>query len=98
MTPPPASLSLQLPDLKSRLTNGLVLKVEELSDLDKVSTLIKIANKRGFALPESVARYLINHSERGMHNLMAAMDKLDKASLMAHRKLTIPFVKEVLNF
>ncbi|HBO37986.1 MAG TPA: DnaA regulatory inactivator Hda, partial [Pasteurellaceae bacterium] len=33
---------------------------------------------------------------RDMHTLFDALERLDQASLQAKRKLTIPFVKEIL--
>ena len=32
-----------------------------------------------------------------MHSLFSTLDKLDRASLVAKKKLTIPFVKDLLD-
>jgi len=93
---PPAQMPLALADLRSRLSWGLVLQLNELGDNDKISTLKSRANKRGFELPTSVAQFLLNRCSRNMHDLQDLLDSLDKASLMAQRKITIPFVKHTL--
>lgn len=94
---PPAQSELHLPDLRSRLAWGLVLHVHELHDEEKITTLKIHALKRGFDLPESVAHFLINRCSRNMHDLHQLLNRLDDASLAAHRKITIPFVKDILN-
>lgn len=93
----PHWLTLQLPDLKSRLAWGLVFYLHELDDESKIHILIDQAQKRGFNLPQHVGQFILNHYGRQMHELHALMEKLDQASLTAQRKITIPFVKEILN-
>lgn len=93
---PLASLELILPDLQSRLSTALIVELQELSDEFKISALEAHARSRGFALPSSVSEFLIKRTTRGMHELYHLLDRLDKASLAAQRKITIPFVKEIL--
>lgn len=93
---PPAKNPLDLADLRSRLAWGLVLQLEELSDQDKINTLTLHAYKRGFELPTSVGQFLISRCSRNMHDLHRLLDRLDEASLIAQRKITIPFVKDIL--
>lgn len=92
----PQLLPLQLPDLVSRLSWGLVYQMHRLSDEEKVAALITRAQARGLVLTEVVGQYLLRHGPRDMSALFASLDKLDKASLAAQRKLTVPFVKQVL--
>jgi len=93
---PPMHSPIQLPDLRSRLMWGLVLQLNELHDEDKINTLQWHAKKRGFELQKSVCQYLINRCARNMHDLHALLNRLDEASLVLQRKITIPFVKDVL--
>ena len=93
---PPTHTLLQLPDLRSRLSWGLVLQLNELPEHDKVRSLILQAKKRGFELPVSVIQFLLNRSARNMHDLHDLLNRLDEASLAAQRKITIPFVKHIL--
>jgi DnaA family protein len=91
------SLPIQLPDLRSRLAWGLVVQLNELSDELKIKTIQQQALKRGFELSISVGQFLINRCARNMHDLQGILDNLDKASLAAQRRITVPFVKAVLN-
>lgn len=93
---PPATLPLKLPDLRSRLSWGLVIQLNELSDEGKINTLQSYALKRGFDLPQTVAQFLLNRCARNMHDLQELLNRLDEASLSAQRKITIPFVKAIL--
>lgn len=93
---PPANMPVRLPDLQSRLSWGLVIQLNELSDEDKINTLKLHASKRGFELPTSVGQFLINRCARNMHDLNTLLNRLDEASLRAQRKITVPFVKDVL--
>lgn len=95
---PPQQAHIKLPDLRSRLSSGLVMPLKELSDTDKFRTLTLLAKRRGFELTESVAQFLVNRSARNMHDLQHVLDKLDDASLAAQRKITIPFIKAILNW
>ncbi len=94
---PLALLPIQLADLRSRLAWGLVVQLNELTDEDKIRTLQQYATKRGFELPASVGQFLINRCARNMHDLHQLLDQLDKASLAAQRKITVPFVKVILD-
>ncbi len=94
---PPNSLNILLPDLLSRLTWGITFKLNGLIDDDKVAALCMRATHRGMHMPEEVANYLLRHYSRTTSHLFTALDKLDLASLAQQRKLTIPFVKQVLS-
>jgi len=94
--PKPADLNVRLQDLRSRLAWGSVWHMEELSDGDKLAALQLRARQRGFSLPDEVGTYLMQRCPRDMHSLFALLDKLDHASLSEHRKLTIPFVRQLL--
>ncbi|MDA9272158.1 DnaA regulatory inactivator Hda [bacterium] len=93
---PPANSPLRLPDLRSRLSWGLVMQINELNDSEKVNRLKSRAKKRGFDLPTSVGQFLLNRCARNMHDLDTLLNHLDEASLIAQRKITIPFVKHIL--
>jgi len=93
----PAELELKLPDLRSRLTWGPVFQLIPLTDDEKRVALQTRASARGLELPDNVANYLLEHYPRDLFVLYEHLDKLDKASLIQQRRLTIPFVKDVLN-
>ncbi|WP_158782619.1 DnaA inactivator Hda [Pantoea sp. BAV 3049] len=94
---PPRQLNLKLPDLASRLDWGQIYRLQPLSDDDKLQALQLRARLRGFELPEDVGRFLLKRLDREMRTLFVTLDKLDRASISAQRKLTIPFVKEALD-
>lgn len=93
---PPAAIPIQLPDLRSRLGWGLVMQLQDLQDEEKIQALQQHALLRGFELPPTVAQFLITRCSRNMHHLYQLLIRLDEASLAAHRKITVPFVKRVL--
>lgn len=93
----PVNLPVQLPDLASRLTWGEVYQLAPLNDKQKIDVLQKAAYQRGIELPDETANFLFKRLERDMKTLFNALEKLDQASLQAQRKLTIPFVKEILS-
>lgn len=92
----PQLLPIALPDLKSRLLSGLSLQIKTLNDEQKLLALQMRAHKRGLVFPEAVGKYLLYRYARDTKSLFAVLDRLDKASLVSQRKLTIPFIKEVL--
>lgn len=92
----PQQLGITLPDLVSRLQACTIFQLRLLSDDDKQKLLQQKARLRGIDLPDEVARFLLNRQQREIRALVAILDKLDKASIVHQRKLTIPFVKDVL--
>jgi len=95
-TAPPGQLGFGLPDLRSRLGWGPVFHLQPLSDDQKVEALCRRASARGITLGPEVARYLMRRYRRDTHGLFDLLERLDRASLAAKRRLTIPFVRELL--
>ncbi|MCK2183346.1 DnaA regulatory inactivator Hda [Halomonas getboli] len=95
---PPRQLSVKLPDLASRLTWGMTFHVQGLGDDDRLAALQLRARVRGMQLPDEVARYILHRGPRRLDALFEALETLDRASLSAQRKLTIPFVKQALGW
>ncbi len=92
----PEAMQVQLPDLRSRLSWGPVFQLQALSDAEKHEALRLRANQRGLELPENVAEYLMRHYPRDLFGLFERLEVLDTASMAMQRKLTVPFVKSVL--
>ncbi len=92
----PKALGIVLPDMMSRLAWAVVFQVQPLSDDEKLEAFIMRAERRGMTLNEDVGKFILTHCPRHMSTLFAALDVLDKMSLAAQRKLTIPFVKKIL--
>jgi len=89
----PQGLPLLLPDLVTRMGWGLVFQLHELVDDQKVQALQMRAQAIGMEIGGDVARYLFSRTRRDMHSLFALLERLDHATLVAQRRLTIPFLK-----
>ncbi len=76
---------------------GFVFNIQTLTDENKSRALQARAKLRGFELPDNVVAYLLKRSSRDMNTLFELLDELDKASLSAKRRLSIPIVKEWFN-
>lgn len=97
-TTAPRELPLELADLRSRLSQALVFQLRELAEEDKLHALQLRASRRGLQMPDEVAAFILNRGTRSMNALFELLERLDQASLQAQRKLTIPFLKEVLGW
>jgi DnaA family protein len=93
---PPERLALALPDLRTRFSAAAIYGIKPLTDDDRGQLLRERAQARGLDLPEEAARYLLIHLPRGTGELLQALDALDRASLSAQRRLTLPFVQQWL--
>ena len=94
---PPKSSGIGLPDLESRLSRLPVFHSRELDENDRKYALKLRAQFRGLELPDDTAAYLLSRSRRDMNSLYRLLDRLDTEALIAKRRLTIPFVREVLS-
>lgn len=94
---PPAALKFGLPDLASRLLGGLTLRLQALDEAQQREALRLRAAQRGLDLPDDALGYLLRRLRRDMGTLCAFIDELDIASLAAQRRLTVPFVRDVLD-
>ncbi|HEY7642106.1 MAG TPA: DnaA regulatory inactivator Hda [Steroidobacteraceae bacterium] len=93
---PPAALPFKLADLASRLNGGVVLTLQPLDETEQLAALQLRAELRGCELPEDTGQFLLRRLPRNMAALCAFLDELDQASLVAQRRLTVPFVKAVM--
>ncbi|MDD2723403.1 MAG: DnaA regulatory inactivator Hda [Methylovulum sp.] len=92
----PPTIAIILPDLQTRLNWGLTLKLNHLSEDDSIKALIFKAKQMGFEISPQAGRFLLTHYHRDLASLWNLLDTLDRASLAAKRKLTLPFVKKIL--
>jgi DnaA family protein len=95
-TAPPASLRFRLPDLRSRLLAAAVHQLHELDEHGRVEALERRAARRGLELSPEAATWLVHRMPRDMHSLCGVLDRLDEAALAAQRRLTVPFLRQVL--
>lgn len=92
----PKGLAIELADLKSRLTWGVTFHLKPLDEDERFQALRQRAELRGLVLSDEITAYLARRVPRDMQTLLDFLDKLDEASLVAKKKLTIPFIRELL--
>jgi DnaA family protein len=94
---PPALIRWALPDLGSRCAAGAVFQLRALSEDEQHAALQLRARLRGLELPQETWQYLQRRLPRDMRTLYELLDTLDEAALTAQRRLTVPFIREVLS-
>ncbi len=90
------TLPIKLPDLTSRLASGLSIRLFALTESEVREVLQQRAQQVGLVMSGGVIEFLLKRLQRDMSTLSDMFAKLDQASLSAKRKLTVPFVKKVL--
>ena len=93
----PRECGFDLPDLSSRMSQLPTYALTPLAEDDRVAALQLRAEHRGLDLPKDTARFLLKRSRRDMTTLYTLLDRLDREALKAKRRLTIPFVRGVLD-
>jgi DnaA-homolog protein len=93
---PPALVRWTLADLGSRCGAGSVLQLRALSEAEQQAALRLRAQLRGVELPDETLQWLQRRFPRDMRTLYELLDTLDEAALAAQRRLTVPFIREVL--
>lgn len=92
----PRECGIVLADLASRMSRLPVFQIHALDEQQRVAALKLRARHRGLELPDDTAAYMLKRSRRDMASLYGLLDKLDLEALRAQRRLTIPFVRDVL--
>ena len=92
----PAALPLVLPDLRSRLAQCQLVALRALDDEGRAEVLRQRATSRGLIFDEAALEWLLRRYSRDLSELGALFERLDRASLAAQRRLTVPFLRQVL--
>jgi DnaA family protein len=92
----PDALGLGLPDLRSRLAQCARWALPVLDDAGRAELLRQRAAARGLDFEDAALEWLLRRASRDLGNLTAIFDRLDRASLAAQRRLTVPFLRQVL--
>lgn len=92
----PSALGIGLPDLVSRLSWGPVFHLKPLDDTGRRAAFMRRARTRGFELPSDAADYILRRCPRDLPALMDLLDRIDHASLSEQRRVTVPFVRDLL--
>lgn len=92
----PAQLGIGLPDLLSRLSACVQAQLRPLRDEDRREVLRVRAHARGITLDDAALDWLFARSERDLSSLTALLDRLDRESLAAKRRITLPFLRKLI--
>jgi DnaA family protein len=92
----PDQLALTLPDLRSRLSQCARVTLSPLGDDARRDVLRSRAQRRGLVLDEAAIDWLLRRRGRDLATLTGLLDVLDRASLAAQRRITVPFLRETL--
>ncbi len=93
---PPRQSAWTLEDWRSRAAACVVYQAHELDDAGRVDALRRRAAQRGLQLPQETSEYLLRRMPRDLPALFEILDRLDEASLVAQRRLTVPFIRDAL--
>jgi len=96
-TAAPDALGLVLPDLRSRLSQCGRIVLDALDDEGRGAVLRERAVRRGLALDEAAIDWLLTRTGRDLGGLVVLLDRLDRESLAAKRRITVPFLRKVLD-
>jgi DnaA family protein len=93
---PAAQCGFALADVASRGGGAVTYRLALLDDDERVMALKLHAAQRGLELDAAVAEFMLKRVSRDMATLTSWLTRLDRASLSAQRRLTIPFVRELI--
>ena len=93
----PPGIPFALADLRSRLSAATPYRLRELDDEGRAMALRRHASARGIELPEDVVGYVLTRHRRDMPSLVALLERLDYHSMARQRRLTVPFVRGLID-
>ena len=92
----PSSTPFALADVRSRLSAATLYRLRELDDEGRARALRRHARERGIEIPDDVVSYVLKRHRRDMPSLVALLDRFDRHSMARQRRLTVPFVRELI--
>ena len=93
----PASVKFEFPDLVSRTSLFETIEVRAVPQQQRAALLEFWAKDRSIVLKEGAIRYLLDRIPRTQQHLWETLLRLDEASVLRDRELSIPFIREVLD-
>ena len=91
-----AGWQTELPDLRSRLVILPAVDIGAPDDSLIAAVLVKMFSDRQLQVGQDVIAYLLTHMERSFSAARRIVITLDSRALAAKRRITVPFVAEVL--
>jgi DnaA family protein len=95
-TAPPAQIRIALPDLVSRLSACTQIALKPLAEPERRELLRRRAAARGIELDDAALDWLFAREKRDLGSLLGVLDRVDAASLAAQRRVTVPFLRKLL--
>lgn len=92
---PVQETTFSLPDLRSRLAQCEHVVMRPLDDSGRTQMLQSAAAARGIEIDDASVQWMLRRFDRDANALIAAIEVIDEASLAAHRRVTIPFLRAV---
>jgi DnaA family protein len=92
----PRQIAWRLEDWRSRAGACAVYHVRELDEAGREEAMRLRAKQLGLELPAETLDYLMKRMPRDLRSLFDLLDELDEASLVAQRRLTVPFIRDAL--
>jgi len=92
----PGDSGFAMPDLVSRFQRGLVYAIHSLDHQQRLQVLRQQAQLRGLTISDEVAAFIEKNFPRDLRSLVSLLEQLDHQSLAQQRKITIPFIKSLL--
>ncbi len=93
---PAVELPVTLPDLRSRLAQCVRVRLQPLDDEGRREVLRLRARRRGLQMDAAAIDWLLRRVDRELASLTGLLDRLDRESLAAQRRITVPFLRKVL--
>ncbi len=92
----PDALELTLSDLRSRLAQCTRIALSPMDEEGRRNVLRARAQRRGMVLEDAALDWMLKRVDRDLASLTALLDQLDRASLAAQRRITVPFLREFI--
>lgn len=92
----PAAWQITLLDLRSRLLSAPAVALGRPDDELIKAVLAKLFSDRQVRIDVDVVEYLARRMERSLTEAQRLVAAIDQAALAAHREVTVPFVRDVM--
>jgi len=93
---PPPGWDIRLADLRSRMTATPHIQLHDPDDALARDLLLKRLADRGVALSGEVADFVVPRVERRYHEILRAVDLIDRATISTNRRLSIAVARRAL--
>lgn len=95
---PPARLSFLVPDLASRLSSALAVRIEAPDETVLASLLIKLFTDRQLIVPDDVVAYILPRMHRRYADALRIADAIDKLALEKAKPITTRLARDACGF